>query len=214
MTTFLVILICVVLGPPALLLVLYTLGRLLKRLCVIPCPVALADLIDNRFRRRIQPPEETAERHGIKPGMIVLEVGPGNGTYALAVARTLGPEGKLVAVDVQQRMIDKVAARAAAEGIDNVEVLLADVHALPFDDRTFDAVFLIFVIGEIREPARAMTELCRVLKPGGTAAFTEHFMDPYYHLRRTLVRWAASAGLQLKKRLGNFFLYTLIFEKR
>jgi len=78
---------------------------------------------------------------------------------------------------------------------------------------TCAAITMIAVIGEIPDPDRAMGELYRVLKPGGTLVFSELLMDPDYPLASTLVRKASAAGFRLKERIGNFFYYTLIFEK-
>ena len=72
---------------------------------------------------------------------------------------------------------------------------------------------MIAVIGEIPDPERAMVELYRVLKPGGTLACSEVIVDPDYPLANTLVRMAASAGFRLREKIGSFFYYTLIFEK-
>ena len=60
----------------------HTLVRLVRRYYKFPIPHFLANVIDNPVRRRLQPPETTAIRHGIKPGMTVLEIGPGNGSTA------------------------------------------------------------------------------------------------------------------------------------
>jgi ubiquinone/menaquinone biosynthesis C-methylase UbiE len=90
---------------------------------------------------------------------------------------------------------------------------VADVYALPFDDGTFDAAYMITVIGEIPQPERAMKEISRVLKPTGTLSFSELFLDPDYPLASTTTRWARAAGLRLRQRFGNFFSYTLVFEK-
>ena len=74
------------LSIPAIFIVLHTLVRIVRAFYKFPMPQWMANLIDNPLRRKIQPPEETAIRHGIMPGMRVLEVGPGNGTYTLASA--------------------------------------------------------------------------------------------------------------------------------
>jgi len=76
-----------VLSIPVILLILHTLIRVIRHFYKFPMPQWMANAIDNPFRRRIQPPEETAIRHGIQPGMRVLEVGPGNGTYTLGASR-------------------------------------------------------------------------------------------------------------------------------
>ena len=76
-------------------------------------PQFLANAIDNPFRRRIQPPDRTPLRHGIEPGMTVLEVGPGSGTYTIATARRIGAQGRLVTVDIEERMIEPRQAQSA-----------------------------------------------------------------------------------------------------
>src|SRR4030042_6860552 len=85
----------VLVALPLLLVALHTVVRLVRHFPKFPMPEFLANAIDNPLRRRIQPPDETPRRHAIEPGMTVLEVGPGNGTYTRAPPRALGVEGKL-----------------------------------------------------------------------------------------------------------------------
>jgi ubiquinone/menaquinone biosynthesis C-methylase UbiE len=82
-----------------------------------------------------------------------------------------------------------------------------------FDDESFDAAYLITVIGQIPDPDQAMREFHRVLKPGGTLAFSELLMDPDYPLARTLIRKASATGFRLRERAGSMFAYTLVSEK-
>jgi ubiquinone/menaquinone biosynthesis C-methylase UbiE len=205
-------LIYVVLGLPILAIVLHTIIRIVRYFYKFPMPEFMANLIDNPFRRKIQPPDATPARHGIEPGMTVLEVGPGNGTYTVATARRVGSSGKVVTIDIEPKMIERVTRRAQAEGIDNIEARVADVYDLPFEDGFFNAIYMIAVIGEIPEPDRAMKEFYQVLSPSGTLAFSEFLWDPDYPRAGTLIRKAAFAGFQLKKKVGNVFYYTLIFE--
>lgn len=201
------------LAVPVALIVAHTLVRVVRHFYKFPMPEFMADLIDNPLRRRFQPPYETAVRHGLEPGMTVLEVGPGNGTYTLGAAQRIGADGRLVTVDIEPRMIERVRRKTSDAGVANVEAKVADVYRLPFDDSTFDVVYMITVIGEIPEPVRAMREFHRVLSPSGTLVFSELLQDPDYPLAGTVVRWAASAGFRLRTKLGGLFYYTLIFEK-
>lgn len=179
-----------------------------------PMPEFLAELIDNPWRRRIiQPPDKTAIRHGILPGMTVLEVGPGTGTYAIASARRVGDKGKVVAIDIEPKMVDRVRKKMEREGMTNIEARVGDAYDIPFADGTFDVIYMITVIGEIPSPERALREFHRALSPTGTVAFSELLPDPDYPRASTLIRWATSAGFKLRKKIGNFFYYTLIFEK-
>ena len=203
----------VVLGLPLAIIVYHTLVRIIRHFYKFPIPEFLVGLIDNPLRHKIQPPGRTAAWHGIEPGMTVLEVGPGSGTYTFAAARLIGVEGKLVTIDIEPKVINRLRERIRAEGITNIDARTADVFELPFDDSTFDAAYLIAVIGEIPTPERAFAEFQRVLKPGGTLAFSELFVDPDYPLPSTLERLARRNGFCRLQKLGNFFCYTLQFKK-
>jgi ubiquinone/menaquinone biosynthesis C-methylase UbiE len=120
-------------------------------------PQFLANLIDNPLRRKIQPPAEMPLRHHIEPGMTVLDVGPGNGRYTIDTARRVGPTGKVIAIDIEPKMIERVTRRAQIEGVMNLEARTANVYDLPFEDGSFDAVYMITVISETPEPERAMS---------------------------------------------------------
>lgn len=203
----------VLMGLPLLLVAWHTAVRIVRHFYKFPMPHFLANLIDNPLRRRIQPPEEMAVRHGLEPGMRVLEIGPGNGTYTLGAARRVGPMGQVVAVDIEPRMVERVRSKAEAEGMRNVQARLADVQDLPFPDGSFDAIYMITVMGEIPSPVRALRELGRVLAPGGTLSCSELLFDPDYPLASTLVRWARQAGFELREKRGNLLSYTLLFDK-
>jgi len=117
-----------------------------------------------------------------KAGERVLEVGPGTGYYALPVAGWLEPGGRLEVVDVQQEMLDHTLERAREQGIGNIAPTLADARSLPFGDDSFDAAYLVTVLGRpnrgrraVRRPAhghprRAGQARGRVGAPGGAPA--------------------------------------------
>ena len=176
-----------------------------------PCPASLAFLVDNPIRRRYTRP--LLDRVGIRPGERVLELGPGPGAFTLDAARRTEPEGLLVAVDIQQKMIDAVEERVQVAGVTNVETHVASAYDLPLDDASVDRAFLVTVLPEIPDRQRALAELHRVLKPGGILSLTEEFTDPDYPPRRTTVRWASQAGFDLVERFGNWWIYTLNFRK-
>ena len=98
---------------PVVFLVLHTIVRIVRYFYKFPIPEFLANAIDHPLRRKFQPPYETAIRHGIEPGMTVLEVGPGNGRYTVGAARRLGAGGRLVTVDIEPKMIERGATAVA-----------------------------------------------------------------------------------------------------
>jgi ubiquinone/menaquinone biosynthesis C-methylase UbiE len=138
---------------------------------------------------------------GVRPGERVLEVGPGTGLQALHVASLLGDEGRLDIIDIQDQMLEHVMRRAKRAGITSVAAAKADACQLPFPSATFDAAYLVTVLGEIPDPAAAMRELRRVLKPSGRLVVGE-FLDRHYVPIVTLLSYGNAAGLELSGRLG------------
>jgi len=137
-----------------------------------------------------------------KPGERVLEVGPGTGYYALPVAGWLEPGGRLEVVDVQQEMLDHTLERAREQGIGNIAPTLADARSLPFGDDSFDAAYLVTVLGEIPDQGAALRELRRVVKPAGRIVVGELFGDPHMVTHAALAKRAAASGLRVEHRLG------------
>jgi SAM-dependent methyltransferase len=175
----------------------------------MPCPTSLAWAMDNPFRRHFK--RLTLERVGIEPGECVLELGPGPGAFTVDAARRVGPEGRLIAVDIQPEMIARVRARVREAGLDNVETHVRSAYDLPLEDSSVDRAFLVTVLPEIPDPARALAELRRVLKPGGALSITEQFTDPDYRFPRETLRSVEAAGFYLESRRGNFWAYTVNF---
>ena len=106
------------------------------------------------------------------PGERILEVGPGTGYYTLDVAERVKPDGEVDVVDLQQEMLDHTMRRAGERGLANVTPTRSDATSMPYEDATFDAAYLVTVLGEIPDQDAAIRELARVLKPGGHTFFT------------------------------------------
>jgi ubiquinone/menaquinone biosynthesis C-methylase UbiE len=139
-----------------------------------------------------------------RAGEQVLEIGPGTGLQALHVAPQLGAGGaggRLAVVDVQAEMLTHVMKRAAQRSVTNIAPHRADARALPFDDATFDAAYLVTVLGEVPGRLAALKELRRVLKPSGRLVIGE-FADRHHVPLATLVRLANDADLHLLRRTG------------
>jgi ubiquinone/menaquinone biosynthesis C-methylase UbiE len=187
--------------------------RVARRWLKFPTPAFMTLIIDNPFRRRfIQSPDTIADRMGLEPGMTVVEVGPGKGSYTFAVARRVAP-GTVYACDIQPAVVEGLRARAASEGVANVDARVEDAYAFSFGDDTVDRVLMIACLPEIPEPVRVLRECRRILRPGGLICLSELLPDPDYPLRSTERRWAAEAGLEFDEGFGNFFVYQLHFRK-
>ena len=137
-----------------------------------------------------------------EPGETVLEVGPGTGYYALPVGRWLEPSGTLHILDLQQEMLDHTMRLARMEGITNIEPRQGDARRLPYPDATFDAAYLVAVLGEVPDQDEALRELRRVVKAGGRIVVGELLGDPHMVGERSLRRRAIAAGLRFERRVG------------
>ena len=138
-------------------------------------------------------------------GKRVLEVGPGTGYYTLPVAEWVGPDGRLDVLDLQREMLDHTMRRAQEAGVGNVRPAQGDARSLPYDDATFDAAYLVTVLGEIPDQRQAVRELRRVLKPGGRLVVGELWGDPHVVPAGRLREQATAAGLRFERRVGPAF---------
>jgi SAM-dependent methyltransferase len=142
-----------------------------------------------------------------RPGERMLEIGPGIGHHALPTAAELGPGGRLDVLDVQPEMLADLARRAAERSVSNIVAKEGDAQELPYPDATFDAAYLVTVLGEIPSPSAALRELRRVVKPGGRVVLGELFLDPDYVSPRRLRQLASGAGLAFGAQAGSRLSY-------
>jgi ubiquinone/menaquinone biosynthesis C-methylase UbiE len=146
--------------------------------------------------------ERLREALGPQPGERVLEVGPGTGYYTLDVAEWVGPEGRVDIFDLQQEMLDHTMRRAGERGLANLVPAQGDARSLPYPDATFDAAYLVTVLGEVPDQDAALRELTRVLRPGGRLVVGELFGDPHWVSPGALRRRGEAAGLTFERRVG------------
>jgi SAM-dependent methyltransferase len=148
-----------------------------------------------------------------RPGDRILEVGPGTGYYTLDVAGWVMPDGQVDILDLQQEMLDHTMRRAGERGLSNVTPTQSDATGMPYEDGTYDAAFLVTVLGEIPDQDAALRELARVLKPGGRLVVGELLGDPHYVRLAPMRLRASGVGLAYERRVGNALGYFARFVK-
>ena len=110
----------------------------------------------------------------IKPGMLVVDVGCGTGFYTRLIAQALKGSGNVLGIDVNDDLLTRARSlvkRSELSGI--VKFRKGDVHKLPLTDSYADLIFCNAVLWQLRDPDKALQEMKRVVKPGGTVSACE-----------------------------------------
>ncbi|MGB6837283.1 MAG: methyltransferase domain-containing protein [Dehalococcoidia bacterium] len=178
-----------------------------------PCPFSARWLLHLPLRGLAHPVRRTLRESHVRPGAIVLELGPGTGYFSLEAARIVGPKGRLVCIDLQPDMAMALRRRLSSSDARNADVVIGEAGALPLADQSVDCAFLVTVLGEIPDRPRALRELRRVLAPQGILSVTETLPDPDYQFMGSVRDLAGAAGFQVLEETRRFLGYTLNFAR-
>ncbi len=132
---------------------------------------------------------QVLEECELEAGHEVLEVGAGNGNFAVLAAQQ---GARVTASDITPAQVERGRARTEAEGLD-IEWLEADAEDLPFEDRTFDRVVTLFSAMDAPRPERVARELFRVVRPGGIVVMANWHPDGFVGAMSRLVQEYAPA---------------------
>lgn len=124
-------------------------------------------------REREESSAQMIQALGLKSGQQVCDLGAGNGYHSLMMATELAPGGRVLAVDVQQEMLDMLKERAEEVGIDNVTTQLSKLHDPMLPVGTLDLVLLADVYHEFSHPVHMLSAIRKSLKPGGQVVLLE-----------------------------------------
>jgi SAM-dependent methyltransferase len=136
----------------------------------------------------------------LRPGMRVLDVGCGPGSITLGLAQAVS---EVVGIDLQLAQVEQARTLATSRKARNVRFEAASVYALPFPDQSFDAAFANGVVMHLAEPVRALSELRRVLRPGGIAGVRDpDFGTSLYAPMTPLLERLLALRLQVRRHNG------------
>jgi ubiquinone/menaquinone biosynthesis C-methylase UbiE len=177
-----------------------------------PMPHQVAVMLDHPWRLRYRQPSEEVGLYGVGVGLQTLDLGCGSGLYTLALAQRVGDAGLVHAVDLQQPLVDQARARVDAAGLsERVRFYCNGAYHLPLADASIDLALLIATLPQIPNKLLALSEVGRVLKPGGRLVISEELPDPAYAPPFVTCQWAEAAGFRLGGQQGSWFCYHQIW---
>ena len=152
-----------------------------------------------------QHPDEVMDKLGIAEASVVADIGAGSGWFTIRLARRVGPNGIVYAVDVQQEMITAIQRRATAEGLTNVKPYQGGANDPQLPAASLDAVLLVDSYHEIADRVTYLQNIRKALRPGGRVGVIDFKLegsgpgpDPEERVSPDIVvSDAKKAGLQL-----------------
>ncbi len=160
------------------------------------CPWWLAWTFDNPLRRFFQEPEKIVGPF-LREGMTVADIGCGMGYFTIAMAKMMGGNGTVIAVDIQQKMLDLTRKRAERAGVaDRIRPLRASEDDIGIREPV-DFVLAFWMVHEVKDIPRFFRQVSSVLKEGGKVLYAE----PLFHVTerrfREILALARAAGLRI-----------------
>jgi ubiquinone/menaquinone biosynthesis C-methylase UbiE len=145
------------------------------------CPVWVGYLLASPIRTLLHNPQKILAPH-VSSGMRVMDVGSAMGFFSLPLARLVGPSGRVICVDLQEKMLQALLRRARrADLADRIKTRVCGADSLQVADLAsqIDFVLAFAVVHEVRDASRFFSEVQSVLKPHGRVLFAE----PRGHVR-------------------------------
>lgn len=131
---------------------------------------------ENHLNER-QPPDLVLKTIGIKPGMIIGEVGAGRGRYTVQIASRIGPSGMIYANDIVREYLQYIKRRCADIGLTNVKTVLGSLTDPKLPPAALDVVIMVNVVHCLAEPVALLRNIKKSLKPDGVIAIVEGNLD-------------------------------------
>lgn len=130
-----------------------------------------ADLLIDPKREKLISPSQMAKILDIQSHDMIADLGAGNGFFALLFSKIT--KGKLIAVDIEPKMLQKLKERAQEAGVRNIEYVESDLENLQLENETVDKVITAFVLHEVGDLDQVLSHIYTMLKTDGRALLLE-----------------------------------------
>jgi ubiquinone/menaquinone biosynthesis C-methylase UbiE len=130
-----------------------------------------AQLLMRMERKELLPPEEIVEKLDIKPDHTITDLGAGNGYFAIPMAKRT--KELVYAVDIEPKMLGVLKENGGKAQVENIQNVESDLDRIQLNDHSLHKVMISFVMHEVPDIDKTISEIKRILKPGGTIMVIE-----------------------------------------
>jgi len=162
------------------------------------CPWWLCFTFDNPLRRQLQNPDLILEGL-LKPGQTAVDIGCGMGYFSVAMARTVGPEGRVFCVDLQEKMLEAVRRKAEKAGLNNMQFHRCSTETLGLT-ASADFALAFWMVHEVQDQQKFLREVRDLLKAEGTFLVVEPKLHVAGAAFNQTLFWAEKAGFKIAGR--------------
>lgn len=157
------------------------------------CPWWMAWTFDNPLRKLLQDPERILGGF-VREGMAVADIGCGMGYFSVAMAKLVGPDGKVLSVDLQEKMLEYLRRRASRAGVtERITTVLAEPDDIKITGQV-DFVLAFWMVHEVKDIPRFFGQVTAVLKAGGKVLYVEPWMHVTQKRFEEILGHAKTAG--------------------
>lgn len=176
------------------------------------CPWWFAYTFDNALRRLVHDPVKVIGAY-VKPGMTVVDIGCGMGHFSIGMARLVGPLGRVIAADLQQKMLDTLMRRATRAGVANrITPVLCSERDTRVSQRV-DFALLFWMVHETSDVVALFQQAYEILLNGGKLLYSEPKLHVCEAEFKRTVSIAQATGFRLVGEPGICCSYSVLFEK-
>lgn len=177
------------------------------------CPVEKAGGLDNKMRKWLQNPGKILKPY-IKPGMTAIDLGCGPGFFTIEMARLAEKTGKVIAVDLQEGMLEIVRRKiAGTEFEQRIELHKCEADRIGLDVQA-DFVLAFYMVHEVPDKENLFRELGAILKPDGIL----YIIEPNFHVSKksfeAMLEKLDATGFEITEKRKSFFNRAVIVRKR
>jgi ubiquinone/menaquinone biosynthesis C-methylase UbiE len=162
--------------------------------------------LENEGREVYAKRNEILAATGVKPGMVVADVGAGTGLFTLMFAEAVKPGGRVYAVDISQAFIESIRQSAKAQGLDNVTAIVTNGTETNLPDASVDVVYISDTYHHFERPEQTLRSIRKALRAGGRMVVIDFERVPgvtpqqrIHHVRadkHTAIREIEAAGFR------------------